>query len=251
MMIDDTETVGLSVDQAVQLIRGEKGTMVDLLVLHENETEPVLISITRDTIKTESLSWKMLDSNIAFISLTGFTNSTQTELSSAINEILLKEPRGLVLDLRNNPGGYLDVAIDAAGEFLDNKLVVVEKFSSGQRQEHYSDGQHRLKDLPTVVLIGPGTASAAEILAGALQDHQAARLVGEKTFGKGSVQDYTEFDDGSSLKITVAEWLTPEGRSIDKLGITPDIEIEYSYEDYQAGIDPQLDKATEILSSSL
>ncbi len=247
--IDDLDTSGLSVDQAVQYIRGEKGTTVNLYVLHEDESEPVTVSIVRDTINTISVDWEMLDDDIAYLNVASFSTDTITQLSPTINEMLLKQPQGLILDLRGNPGGYLDVAVEVAGEFIIDDVVVIEEFSNGRQQSYKADGQHRLYGIPTVVLVGPGTASAAEILAGALQDYNLATLVGETTFGKGLVQDYTEFDDGSSLKISVAKWLTPNSRSIHETGITPDIMVEYEYEDYQAGIDPQLDRALEVLNS--
>ncbi|MBU0707389.1 S41 family peptidase [Patescibacteria group bacterium] len=248
LKINDTETYNLTIDEAVALIRGDFGTSVDLLIIHKGQEETEQITIVRDTISTQSVSWEMLESKVAYIAMTGFTNDTQGQFTQAVNELLLEEPIGLVLDLRNNPGGYLGVAVEVTGEFVDDKLVVTEVFSNGDKSDHYPDGGNRLIDFPTVVLIGQGTASAAEILAGALQDHGMATLVGETTFGKGSVQDYVEFDDGSSLKVTVAEWLTPNGRSINKTGIDPDIMIEYTYEDYLAGIDLQLDKAIELLT---
>ncbi|MDD5342126.1 MAG: S41 family peptidase [Patescibacteria group bacterium] len=248
--IDETDAYNLTVDQAIQLIRGEKGTRVTLLIVHEGESEPVAISIARDTITTESVSWKMLDSKLAYVAITSFSNDTVTQFNKAITEILLEEPKGLILDLRNNPGGYLDVAVKVAGEFIEDDLVVTEKMSGDRRQEHFSDGTSRLKSVPTVILVNPGTASAAEILAGALQDYHLATLVGETTFGKGTVQDYTEFDDGSSLKVSVAEWLTPSGRSIDKKGITPDVAVKYTLEQYQAGVDPQLEAAIKQLTQT-
>ncbi len=250
LQIDETDTAGLTVDQAVALIRGEKGSTVKLTIERTGTAEPLTLTITRDTIITSSVTSKMLDGNIAYISLADFSQDTASEFSKAVNGLLLQEPKGLVLDLRNNPGGYLDQAVAVAGEFINNDTVVIEQFSNGQKRVHKSDGQSRLKDLSTVVLIDGGSASAAEILAGALQDYKVATLVGEQTFGKGSVQDYTEFDDGSSLKITVAEWLTPQGRSINKTGISPDITVSYTQAQYDAGQDPQLDKAKEILSTT-
>lgn len=249
LKIDDTETAGLTVDQSVALIRGEKGSTVTLTIERTGVADPVTIAIVRDTITTNSVNSKILDDNIAYISLSSFSQDTATEFSKAVNDLLLKEPNGLILDLRNNPGGYLDQAVAVAGEFIENNVVVTEQFNNGQKKVHKSDGRSRLKGLATVVLIDKGSASAAEILAGALQDYKLATLVGEQTFGKGSVQDYTEFDDGSSLKITVAEWLTPQGRSINKTGISPDVTIEYTQAQYDAGSDPQLDKAKEILTT--
>jgi carboxyl-terminal processing protease len=151
------------------------------------------------------------------------------------------------LDLRGNPGGYLDGAVEIAGDWIKDGVVVYEKFTDDLKDEYRANGKIRFANIPTVVLVNGGSASASEILAGALQDYGLAKLVGEKTFGKGSVQDYETFKDGSALKITIAEWLTPKERNINKEGIAPDIEVKYTEEDYTKGIDPQLDKAVEML----
>ena len=152
------------------------------------------------------------------------------------------------MDLRNNPGGFLDTAVDVAGEWIQHDVVVQEKFSDGSVRNYNSDGLARFIDVPTVVLVNGGSASASEIVAGALQDYGLGTIVGQKTFGKGSVQTLTDFSDGSSIKITVAKWLTPNGRSINDEGVIPDESVDYAPEDYDAGTDPQLNRAVEILT---
>jgi len=153
-----------------------------------------------------------------------------------------------VLDLRNDPGGYLDRAISMASEWVGNDVVVKERRQGEITETYRGAAPARLKDIKTVVLVNQGSASAAEIVAGALQDYGKAKLVGMKTFGKGSVQDYAEFPDKSAVKITIAEWLTPKDRSIDKQGIEPDVKVEFNPDDANANRDPQLDKAIELLT---
>jgi carboxyl-terminal processing protease len=158
----------------------------------------------------------------------------------------------MIIDLRGNPGGYVEIAADIAGWFIDmGDTVVREKYSSGEEKKYISYGVGGLKDFPVVILVDGGTASASEILAGALRDHNGSKLVGEKTFGKGTVQIMEDLKDGSSLKITVANWLTPNGTLIDKQGLSPDVEVEYTEEDAIAERDPQLQKAIEVLESEI
>lgn len=250
--IDGVDTLGMSVEDAVSRIRGDKGTMVKLLVARDGLKEPKEIEITRDTITVESVKWsfvtdKKSGKRVARITVSHFNERTLAKFNEAVRALLLEDVSGIVLDLRNNPGGFLDTAVDMAGEWVSHDVIVVEKFSDGTKKNYASDGGARLSEIPTVVLVNGGSASASEIVAGALQDYGKAKLVGEKTFGKGSVQDYTEFEDGSALKLTVALWLTPKGRSINKEGIVPDVEVEMTDEDYEAEKDPQLDRAVELL----
>ena len=247
--IDDSDANNLTLDEAVNLIRGEKGTTVELTVARAGYKEPLAIEIIRDTIRVQSVSYEKLDSGIAYVELTMFNNDTVKEFAAITNQIVLDKPTGIVLDLRNNPGGYFDVAIDVAGLFIDQEVVVIEEQPGEEQQEYYSDQSAGLIDYPLVVIVNGGSASAAEIVAGALQDHGVATVVGEKTFGKGSVQEIETFADGSSLKLTVAKWLTPSGSSIQDNGITPDIEIELTEDHYNNDIDPQLDKSIELITS--
>jgi carboxyl-terminal processing protease len=224
--IDNLDTTGMSTDQAVNLIRGEKGTDVVLLIVHKGETKTTEITITRDTIDINSVRWEMKADNIAYIRITAFNEDTGRRFKEAVNEATLQGAERIVLDLRNNPGGFLDMAVELGSYWVDNDVMVQEIFSDASlNKNYYSSGRAVLADLPTVVLVNGGSASASEILAGALQDYGLATLVGEQTFGKGSVQELETLSDGSAVKITVAEWHTPLGRSINKEGILPDVVI--------------------------
>jgi carboxyl-terminal processing protease len=247
LAIDGKDTTGMALDYAVSLIRGPKGTEVILTIWREGWEKPKEIKIVRDKIELVSVKWEMKD-KIAYIAINHFNEDTSRRFNAAVNEILMANPKGIILDLRNNPGGFLETAVDVAGEWIENNVVVIEKTREGEKKPRKSSGLARLQNLKTVVLINQGSASASEIVAGTLQDYKKATLVGKKTFGKGSVQNLELLRDGSAVKITVSEWLTPNERQIDKEGIQPDIEIDLTEEDYNAGRDPQLDKAIEILS---
>ncbi|MFH1046996.1 MAG: S41 family peptidase [Patescibacteria group bacterium] len=251
LAIDDVDTYGMSTDEAVKRIRGPKGETVKLLISRDG-AEPHDVSIIRDTIVVVSTRWHMEQHdglNLGIIEIFHFNESTMPAFEEAVQSILLENPDGLVLDLRNNPGGFLDTAIDVSGEWVLHDIVVQEKFSDGSVRNYLSDGNARLADMPTVVLVNGGSASASEIVAGALQHHGKATIIGEQTFGKGSVQDYVEFDDGSALKMTIALWLTPGGVSIEKEGVTPDEIVELTVEDFNSDLDPQMDRAVERLRS--
>ncbi len=251
LAIDGIDTTGMLVDDAVSRIRGDKGTPVKLLITREGLKEPKEITIVRDKILVESVKWKTVKASgkkIGVITITHFNEKTEAKFNEAVRSLLLEGPDGIILDLRNNPGGFLDTAVSVAGEWVPHDVIVVEKFSDGTKKNYASDGKSRLTDVPTVVLVNGGSASASEIVAGALQDHAKAAIVGEKTYGKGSVQDYTEFEDGSALKLTVALWLTPKGRSINKEGIMPDVEVKLTPADFEADKDPQYDRAIDILT---
>lgn len=249
--IDDADTAGMAVEEAVSRIRGPKGTEVVLLIQREGFREPQEFKLIRNTIVVDSVTWKTVEANgkkVAVIALSRFNEDTAARFSEAVRAVLLENPDGLVLDLRNNPGGYLDAAVEIAGDWIHHDVVVREKFSDGSQKDYVSDGLARLAGLPTVALVNGGSASASEIVAGALQDYGIAKIIGEQTFGKGSVQDYSEFTDGSALKLTVALWYTPKNRSIDKDGIAPDEVIKLTPEDFQQDRDPQLDRALDTLT---
>lgn len=250
LKIDDKDTSSMDIDYATSIIRGKKGTKVTLTILRTGMENPQPITVTRDQIKVNSVTWKMEKNNIANIQITYFNSDTSALFKKAVNEILTQSPKGIILDLRNDPGGYLSAATDVLNYFIENKTLVIEDLGKGEKQEIKSSDNAPLKGIKTVVLVDEGSASASEIVAGALQDYKIAKLVGQKTFGKGTVQDLQQFNDGSSLKITIARWLTPLGRSIDKAGITPDYVVELTQQDYNQNKDPQLDKAMELLSSS-
>ncbi len=246
LAIDGRDTTDMALDYAVSIIRGPKGTEVTLTIWRENWDKPQDIKIIRDRIEIISVKWEIKE-GIAYIEINHFNEDTSGRFHQAIIELLPKNPKGLILDLRNNPGGFLDTAVEIGGEWIENDVVVIERSQDGKRKEHRSSGLARLQNLKTVVLINEGSASASEILAGALQDYGKAILVGKKTFGKGTVQNLETLPDGSSVKITVAEWLTPKGRLIEGEGIVPDEEIDLTAADYENNRDPQLDKAMEIL----
>ncbi len=246
MAIDGKVTTGMSVDQAVSLIRGEIGTQVTLSISREEGKEALEVKISRDKIVINSVKWKLDDQKIMRISITTFNQDTNALFSAAIQEALTKNARGIILDLRSNPGGLLTSAIDVASAWVGYEPVVSER-TKDQVMSFKGLKAPLLTDIPTVVLVNGGSASASEIVAGALQDYGFAKLVGTKTFGKGSVQDYREFQDGSAMKVTTATWYTPKGRTINETGITPDIVVEYSLDEFKAGKDPQLATAIQIL----
>jgi len=247
--IDSTSAIGMSLYEAVQKIRGPKGTQVTLTILHNGNIEPVKIELTRNTIKIVSVSWSWAEDKIAIIELKYFNRDTWDEFQKVAEEINAAKPSGIILDMRNNPGGLLDTVIEIASYWLGNsEIVVIEKSRDNKMTGHKASSfKNYFYNIPTVVLINKGSASGSEILAGALQDYKLAPLVGETSFGKGSVQDLKTFKDGSSVKLTIALWLTPAGREIDKKGIDPDYKVELTDEDWSAGKDPQLDKALELL----
>jgi len=252
--VDGEESFDWSVDKAVEAIRGPKGETVVLTVAREGEDDFIDISIVRDKIELPSvkLEYKTIgDKKIALIELFSFNQDTYLQFAEKLKEIKQdSEIDGLILDLRDDPGGYLDVAIDIASEWIDEGVVVSEKSGDGYIFDYNSRSYGDLAEMPTVVLLNEGSASAAEIVAGALQDYDQAVLVGDTSFGKGSVQTLQELADGSTIKITIAKWLTPNGLNIDKEGIDPDIFVDYTREDWEADRDPQLDKALEIFTLS-
>jgi len=249
--VDDEFTEDSTLEQSVMRIRGEKGTIVTLTVLRKNRPEPIEINIKRDTINVNSVDWKMID-EIALIEINQFGDSTEMEFSKAISEILNQRPKGVILDLRYNGGGYLDGAIDIASEFLEKERVVTIKRRNPEDDEIiYVSGKARMINVPLAVLINKGSASASEIVAGAIQDHNRGIIIGETSFGKGTVQTVENLLGGSSLRVTVAKWFTPNDQNINETGITPNIIVERTLEDFEAQKDPQLDRAIEYIQSEL
>ncbi|HLD31844.1 MAG TPA: S41 family peptidase [Patescibacteria group bacterium] len=248
--INEEETYGLSLDEAVAKIRGPEGTNVVLLVGRESWEDFKEIIVVREKISVPTVLVETEPNGLAYLRISYFNESTGKEFEKAVKEIILSSPRGIILDLRSNPGGYLDLAIEVASEWVDKGVIVVEKTAAGQENTYLTTGQHRFRGLPTVVLIDGGTASGAEIVAGALQDHGLATLVGQQSYGKGSVQDLEILPDGSALKLTVARWFTPLGVLIDKQGIAPDVILAEMFQE-KGGDDGYLDlgreKAVEIL----
>lgn len=244
--IDGTSTEDMSIDKAVQLIRGEKGTDVVLKVYREGATDLQDITVTRDTITIPTVESELMD-DAYVIKLYSFNALAEMKVQEALREYTQSGTKKLILDLRGNPGGYLQSAVAIASYFLPaGDVVVREQFSEGQSEEVYrSQGRSLRQYAPEemVVLVNGGSASASEILAGALKEQGVATVIGETTFGKGSVQELIELPDGSSLKVTVARWLTPNGTSISNGGLEPNIIVERTVEQVQADEDPQLDAA--------
>ncbi len=255
--IDGVVTDGMSVEEAVSLIRGKKGTTVKLSLAREGEADLIELSLVRDTIKVPAVDWRMLDNKVAYLQIYAFNGNLDDEFAKAAQEMTDAGAQRLIIDMRDNPGGLLDSAVNVAGWMLKaDSLVVQERYSTGLVDQLRAHGNARLAMLPTVVLINGGSASAAEILAGALHDIRNLPLVGEKSFGKGSVQQLESFYNGSSLKVTVAKWLTPNGVSISETGIAPTDEVKIDPKEFKdkgweigtVGKDPQLDKAiTDVL----
>ena len=248
LKIDDIESLYLTLPEAVSLIRGPKGSQVKLTVSREGLAQTKEITITRDVIKVENITWGMRENNICYIKIGQFEENTQDQLQQIIDKVLAQGANKIILDLRNNPGGYLNEAVKVASNFLGpDKVVVVQKGRDDGSKEFRSEGEGKLRDFSTVVLVNGGSASASEIVAGALQDYKKAIIIGEKTFGKGSVQNLETFRQGAALKITVAKWYTPNDRCINEKGLEVDVKIKLTEEDINQDRDPQLDKAIEIL----
>lgn len=252
LKVGDKSTADMTIDEAVDLIRGKKGTEVILTILRMGDQETKDITITRETIAIKSVRLEFKPDGIAYLRIIKFGDDTSQEFDIATNQILSSGTKGIILDLRSNPGGFLDKAIDIASRMIPKgKLVVTEQDNAGKKDNLYTTGGDKLSSIPTIVLIDEGSASASEILAGALRDDRNIELVGKKSYGKGSVQELIDLPGKSSVKITVAEWMTPNGDSIMEKGIKPNIEVEMTPDDFNNNRDPQLDKALEILKEKL
>lgn len=265
--VNDEDTTGWTVPQAVTKIRGPKGTSVNLRILHDKDIDPIDLTITRDTIIVASVkTWvkpvsEILEisgvedkptssSQVAYIQLSRFGDHTNDEWGKAVDAVLAAQKanrnlKGLVLDLRNNPGGYLDGAVYIASEFIKSGTVVSQVNNNGTKEDYPVVRAGKLLTIPLVVLVNKGSASAAEIVAGAIRDHKRGTLVGDTTFGKGSVQTPEDLPDGSGLHITTGKWLLPNGDSIHKTGVTPAVIVEMK--SFEATMDAQLAKAIELL----
>lgn len=249
LKVDDELTADMSIDVAVSKIRGKGDTTVKLTVYRaESEEKTKEIVVTRGVIKVDSVTLEIKNNNIAYFNVARFGDDTAIVFSRLLKQ-MPKDTKGVIIDLRNNPGGYLDVAIDMSSLMLpEGKTVVIEEDKDGKRKNFYSRGEDKLSGFKTVILINEGSASASEILSGALKDNREnVTLVGKKSYGKGSVQELIDLPGDTSVKITVARWLTPSGEQINQKGISPNIEVDLSEEDYNNNRDPQLDKALELL----
>lgn len=225
--VNDEPTKDLTLMDAVQKMRGPKGTKVNLTIQREGTADPLAFSLVRDTIKIESVKFKVLDNTIGYVRLTQFQEATGRDLSRALKQFKEQKVQGTILDLRNNPGGLLTAAVDVSEQFVGNgKLIVYTKGREGKKDEWFSKTKETLEDSPMIILVNEGSASASEIVAGALQDWGRAVIVGTTSFGKGSVQTILPLGDGSGLRLTTAKYYTPKGRSIQSTGITPDIVVK-------------------------
>jgi len=250
--IDDKSTVNMSVESAVKLIRGEKGTPVTLTILREDEKSPREIKIIRDVINMPTIETELRADKIFVIKLYSFSANSTSLFRSAMKEFANSKSDKLVLDLRGNPGGYLSAAVEISSWFLPTgKTIVTEDYANDTTPKEFrSKGYNIFNDkLKFVILVDSGSASASEIVAGAMQDHKRALLVGDTSYGKGSVQEVIKVTDNTLLKITVAKWLTPNGASISEKGLTPDYKVGITKEDTAAKVDPQMNKAVELLKN--
>ena len=243
--INGSSTADTTLLEAVSKIRGEKGTTVDLLILHANETAPVTITVRRGVIQIDSVSFQLMPDNIGYIYISNFTESTKSEVETALKAFKESTASGsLVLDLRNNPGGLLNSVVDVTSLFIDDGLVLYEIDGSGARKDWPVRRTGNKQDYPMVVLINQFSASASEVLCGALMDHQRATVIGTKSFGKGSVNILRSLSDGSGIYFTVAHWFTPNGTLIEGSGIKPDVLVDIPVDSTN---DIQMEKALEIL----
>lgn len=249
LAVDNRPVNGLSLDEVIRLIKGPEGTSVSLLISRAGWVSPKEFKIRREKISQPSVRWEMKSlpqgrGEAMYVRIINFNQDTPYLFAKAAEEILIKKPAGLIVDLRDNPGGYLEAAVSVGAKWLGEETIVQERpVSEKLIKEYRSKEKPWLKNYKTIVLVNHGTASAAEILAGALQDYGAALLVGEPTFGKGLVQGMKDFPDGSRLKLTMAKWYTPKGRSVAEGGIKPDLPVRLTDEDLAAGRDPQMETA--------
>lgn len=248
--INGEDMTGIDGSLVLRRVLGPGGTQVTLTIRRESETEPFDVSITRAKIDVPSVESRMLDNQIAYVHLFSYGEKTTTELKAALKALMAEEPKGLILDLRNNGGGYLVTAIDVVSQFIDKGVVMFEEYGDGSRKEFKAKSGGLATNVPLIVLINGGTASASEITAGAIQDLGRGKLVGEKSFGKGSVQNWIPLSgDEGAVRVTIARWLTPNGTQIHGVGLTPDVAVEFTEQDMEAGRDPQLEKAVDLLSA--
>ena len=245
--IDKRDTFDLTLPEAVELIRGPAGTKVKLTLIREGEAEPIEKEVERANIDVKSVEVEFRNAGsgeIAIIKVSRFGEKTDSEWDMAVGEVEVRDVDGVIVDMRNNPGGLLSSAIHLGGEFVSGSIVK-QRDANGREVESSAEKQGRFLKMPLVVIVNGGAASAAEIFAGAIQDKGRGKIIGEQTFGKGTVQDVVDLPGGSSLHVTIAQWLTPNGNSIQDAGITPDIVIDLTTDDREAKRDPQLDRALE------
>lgn len=246
--IDGKDMAGVNPEEARQMVLGPAGTTVMLTIQRPNVEAPLDIKVLRAKISIPSVESKMLDNNIAYVKLNIFGASTSAELKTALTSLLAQKPKGLILDLRNNGGGFLQSGIEVSSQFIGSGVIVSEEYGDGRIDNSNAISGGLALDIPMVVLVNEGSASASEIVAGALQDTGRAKLVGVVSYGKGSVQLPTQLSNNQGeVKITIAKWLTPKGRTIDKIGLTPEVIVKMTADDFSKGLDPQLEAAIKAL----
>lgn len=251
LKVGDKDVTGLSLDETVALIRGPKGSKVSVTIQRAGQTNPLTFEITRNTIALPSVIAKMQENNIGYVRLTVFGEKAKDEVSKSINDLKAQGAKAIIFDLRSNPGGYLQSAIDVASQFIKDGVVAYERGKNGEEQTFTASGNGVWTDLPLVVMIDKGSASASEIVSGAIQDRKRAILLGDTSYGKGSVQSVHELSDKSSIHVTIAEWLTPNKTQISGRGLTPDVQVSISSDDAKAGNDTQLQAAIKYLKDKM
>ena len=244
--VGDIEVTGMDLSEVVTYIKGEKGTDVDLTVLRGEDAEEITVTATRDTVEAQTVKYEMLEGQTGYLSVSEFDSVTYAQYEEALNKLTDQGMTGLIVDLRNNPGGNLNTVCEMLDMVLPRGTIVYTEDKDGKRETATSDDEHQI-NVPMVVLVNGNSASASEIYAGAIQDYGIGKIVGTQTYGKGVVQQIFDLGDGTSVKLTIAEYFTPNGRSIDGEGITPDVEVEYEADENNPEADNQLEKALEVM----
>lgn len=244
--VGDIEVTGMDLSEVVTYIKGEKGTDVDLTVLRGEDAEEITVTATRDTVEAQTVKYEMLEGQTGYLSVSEFDSVTYAQYEEALNELTDQGMTGLIVDLRNNPGGNLNTVCEMLDLVLPKGTIVYTEDKDGKRETATSDDEHQI-NVPMVVLVNGNSASASEIYAGAIQDYGIGKIVGTQTYGKGVVQQIFDLGDGTSVKLTIAEYFTPSGRNIDGEGITPDVEVEYEADENNPEADNQLEKALEVM----
>ncbi|MDO8672045.1 MAG: S41 family peptidase, partial [Dehalococcoidia bacterium] len=249
LKVNGEDTAKMTLTDAVGRIRGPKGSKVKLVILHDGEKSTVEIEVTRGDVKTVSVYSEMLPGAIAHVRISHFSRRTAEEMIAKLQELRKGELKGIILDLRDNPGGYLDITVDTASQFLKSGVVCFEVDAQGNRDVWRVKSGGLATDVPVAVLVNKGSASGSEILAASIQENGRGALIGEETFGKGEAQRQYDLGDGSAVAVTVSRWLTPKGNQIQGKGLAPDIEVKMTLEDFRAKGDIQLQRAVEYIDN--
>ncbi|MEZ4864061.1 MAG: S41 family peptidase [Caldilineaceae bacterium] len=251
--VDGESLAGSNLTEAIKRIRGPKGTKVVLTIVRAEVTDPFDVEVVRDRIETPIITTDTLGTNkeIAYVKLSTFNQNSGQLVRQAVEDAVARKPAALIFDLRGNSGGLLREAVKVASVFLQDQQVLLERFNDGRQETYETSGNAVSKELPMVVLVNQGSASASEIVAGALQDHGRAQLLGVTTYGKGSVQLPHTLSNGAIMRVTIARWFTPRDRTIDGTGLEPDVKVEITEEDHKVGADPQLDAAVDLLEKEI